>query len=176
MITIKKSQYVPRYTLIGIGDELNYCFTLEEATRIADALNAPRLPVVVPDLEIDEIFLRKYNQPVTANGRLERRIVAGLCAHMAQHGFLVNGVHDGEEETLTYTVGGAMNLIFNLDEARLYFRKENPMSVTDVTPRQHSVYLVLGNGVDVISDWSFFIDDHDGFNAAMEAFDAEKFA
>lgn len=37
----------------------------------------------------------------------------------------------------------------------------------------HGVFLVLGEGEDIVSDWNFTEGDPDGFNAAMEAFDAE---
>ena len=41
---------------------------------------------------------------------------------------------------------------------------------------EHAVYLVLGNDLDIISDWNFTDGDPDGFNAAMEAFDTDKYS
>lgn len=32
------------------------------------------------------------------------------------------------------------------------------------------------NGCDIASDWGYFTNDPDGYNAALEAFDAEAFA
>jgi hypothetical protein len=139
----------------------------------------------VPALDIDK------GRGIGPNGRVERRIVAALIQHMAKRGFRVSSVWDGEERT---TVGRdfasiadvaayAMEAIFNLDEASLRFMlaalpDEQPEAnePNRFTPSEHGVLLILGNGVDVVSDWNFYSDDHDGFNAAMNAFDAEAFA
>ena len=59
-----------------------------------------------------------------------------------------------------------------LDEASLRFRRvygEGTGRTMD--PRVHGVFLVLGNGEDIVSDWNYSTGDPDGFNTAMEAFD-----
>ena len=116
--------------------------------------------IFVPMLDHDKMMFRKYGRAVSPAGRLERRIVAALCAHLAREGFDVYSVWDGEAETAVASTKDAMELIFNLDEAVLYFRKGK---------FKRSVYLVLGNGEEIISDWRSGEGDPDGFDAAMEA-------
>lgn len=130
---------------------------------------APEVPsqVVVPDLDIDAFMLKRFGSKVSPSGRLERRIVANLCAHMERHGWAVQGVHDGDDFHEAKTVKDAMELIFDLDDAGLYFERDG---------QEHRVLLVLGNGTDIISDWHYSNGDSDGFDAAMEAFDAEAYA
>lgn len=132
--------------------------------------------VTIPALEID-----KRNGAATATGEnlarlvLERRIVAALLAHLYRKGWDCVRVDDGEEETqMPLTIDSlaarkaVMELVFDLDDVRLYFA---PTGDRDGT--EHGVLLVLGNGIDVLSDWSYTEGDDDGFNAAMDAFDAE---
>jgi len=101
---------------------------------------------------------------------LERRIVAGLIAHVERAGFKLHSVFDGEKTTRTRDAKSAMELIFNLDEASLRFFKSERFAAG-----WHGVLLVLGNGEDIVSDWNYFADDRDGFNAAMDAFNVEQF-
>jgi hypothetical protein len=125
--------------------------------------------IVVPVLDHDAMMLERFGTTVTATGHLERRIVAALIGHMLRAGFQVHSVHDGEVTTRIRADNPpkeAMELIFNLDEASLRFYKTNPRE-------SHGVLLVLGNGCDILSDWNYFDDDRDGFNAAMDAFDSE---
>lgn len=129
-----------------------------------------------PALKHDAMMKRRFDVGVSVSGRLERRIIWNLIAHLDRAGFEPCELNDGE--TLTRFKGGqldraskAMELVFNLDEASLRFVKRGA-SFDD----RHGVLLVLGNGIDVISDWNYFADDRDGFNAAMDAFDAEAFA
>lgn len=124
-----------------------------------------RAPVVVPVLKIDGLLFKGRTIPY--HGKVERRIVANLIAHMTFHGWTVASVWDGEEDEAVSDMVSAMELIFNLDEARLYFKKGDSL---------HNVYLVLGNGVDCIADWNYSTGDVDGFNAAMDEFDCEEFA
>lgn len=121
----------------------------------------------VPDLDHDAYMLAHHNRKVSPNGRLERRIVAALCAHLGAHGWIPHTVYDGEETTSVTNTKEAMELIFNLYEASLRFCKDDSV---------HGVLLICGNGIDIISDWNYSRDDKDGFNAAMEAFDAEQYA
>ena len=122
-----------------------------------------------PQLKHDKMMLEKYGTKVSASGRVERRIVAGLIEHLILSGFTLHSVFDGEEETSVSTAQEAMELIFNLDEASLRFYKEpNP-------DQWHGILLVVGNGEDIISDWNYFFDDRDGFNAAMDQFVVELF-
>ncbi len=143
----------------------------------------------VPKLDHDAKMLKEFGRQVSQDGLLERRIVAALIARMAEKGFRITGVWDGEEWEKADTAKEAMEFIFNLDEASLRFvlaegfdreKHESERFITNrggnaYAPKEHGVLLVLGNGIDVISDWGFFKDDYDGFNKAMEEFTAEDF-
>jgi hypothetical protein len=117
-----------------------------------------------------------------ANSVLERRIVWNLIRHLTANGFSINAVWDGEERTelLTERVTDpqreAMELTFNLDEVSLRFIPTEKRTLSRLARQQseYRVLLVLGNGQDVLTDWSYSKDDADGFNAAMSTFDVER--
>jgi hypothetical protein len=132
------------------------------------------IPLPVPELDIDKTLGKPGPR-----GAIERRIVFALIAHLRDGGFKPTSLWDGERLTVVHDAKGAMELIFNLDESSLRF------AATEITRfhrsgqnrydnNEHGVLIVLGNGVDCISDWNYFADDHDGFNKAMSAFNAEK--
>lgn len=123
--------------------------------------------VSAPALDHDAMMKKKYGVEVSPNGRRERRIVANLIAHMEREGWKVQGVHDGDGFDKATDMKSAMELIFNLDDAGLYFEKGDA---------EHRVLLILGNDMDIVSDWNYSEGDADGFNAAMEKFDAEQYA
>lgn len=126
--------------------------------------------VVVPKLDIDDILYRETNGRPHARGVRERRIVANLIAHLQERGFNPVEVFDGDEFEPTPDIKSAMEIIFNLDEASLQMIKSG------VGYTQHGIYLVLGNDMDIICDWNYSEGDRDGFNAAMNEFDVEKYA
>src|SRR5580765_3942124 len=122
--------------------------------------------VVVPTLEHDAMMLSRFGHTVSVGGHNERRIVAAMIAHLDRAGFSLTTVYDGEENTRVHTAKAAMELIFNLDEASVRFRKSAKTPI-------HGVLLIMGNGnngQDIITDWNYSEDDADGFNAAMNAF------
>jgi hypothetical protein len=123
--------------------------------------------VQVPELDHDKLMEKRYGSKVDARGKLERRIVANMIGHLERAGWAVSSVFDGDEDTDAQDMKAAMELVFNLDDAWVYFKKGSLI---------HPVRLILGNGVDVITDWRYAPDDVDGFNGAMEAFDAEQYA
>jgi hypothetical protein len=123
--------------------------------------------VKTPSLDHDAMMKKRFGHEVSPKGRQERRIVANLIAHMEREGWKVQGVHDGDGFDKAADMKSAMELIFNLDDAGLYFEKGDA---------EHRVLLILGNGVDIVSDWNYSNGDADGFNAAMEKFDAEQYA
>jgi len=138
--------------------------------------------VVVPDLDHDAMMLNRFGTKVSPNGRMERRIVANLIAHLGRAGFKPTGVFDGEEFNAVSGAKSAMEFIFNLDEASLRFA---PVAAKHLShkeqhryfdQREHGVLLTLGEGVDIICDWNYNEHDVDGFNAAMDSFDVEAFA
>lgn len=135
--------------------------------------------VKVPALDHDDMMRKRFGTVVRPSGRLERRIVANLIAHVLKAGFKLHSVNDGDEITPVRTMKAAMELIFNLDEASLRFYKGGRKGRTQDALQAdawHGVLLVLGNGCDIVSDWNYTEGDADGFCAAMDAFDAELFA
>jgi hypothetical protein len=121
----------------------------------------------VPKLDHDAMMARKYGQKLEGRNILERRIAWNLFLHLAEAGFTASQLDDSDEVVSVSGAKEAMELLFNLDQADIYFKKGDD---------EHVVRLILGNGIDMISDWTFAGDDHDGFNAAMEAFNAEACA
>lgn len=122
-----------------------------------------------PALDIDALMKSRHNVDVRPEGKLERRIVWNLIQHLGAAGFQVEAVNDGEEITETINdPKAAMELIFNVDYAGLGFARQGG--------KRHTVTLVLGNGIDIVSDWNYGNGDPDGFNAAMDTFDAEQYA
>lgn len=99
---------------------------------------------------------------------LERRIVANLIAHMQAAGFEIKYVFDTEEEVQCTTTKEAMEAIFAVDLAHLHMQKKGF--------KRHFIMLVLGNGFDIISDYSYTPGDPDGWIVAVDSFDPEKFA
>lgn len=70
--------------------------------------------VIVPELDVDAEALSRHGHRVSPNGRLERRIVAALVAHLGTHGWKPSTLYDGEETTGISTAKEAMELIFAL--------------------------------------------------------------
>lgn len=123
-------------------------------------------PQQPPALEHDAMMLESFKQEVSANGRLERRIAWNLLMWLEQHGWHVSEMWDGEEDTKLTSAKQTMELLFNLDEAHIYVRKSpkaNP----------HRIYIVLGNGTDIIADNTYTEGDPDGFSKLMDDFDVE---
>jgi hypothetical protein len=119
-----------------------------------------------PALKIDAILYG--HQPMPAQARLERRVVWNLLRHLASAGFAVASV-ESDESVDVASSESAMEQIFNLDDCWVTFRKGGKGPY-------RSVYLVLGNGLDVVSDWRYAPGDADRFNAAIERFDPDQFA
>jgi len=99
----------------------------------------------------------------------ERRIVWNLMKHLAATGWVPQRVWDGYEYVLVSSAKKAMEVIFNLDDAVVYFVKE-------VGLPHHFVSLMLGNDLYIVHDWSFSDGDLGGFSATMDKFDPEVFA
>lgn len=115
-----------------------------------------------PALDHDAMMKERFNCDVRPEGRLERRVVFNLIAHLERAGFAVAGVHDGDEFTECADAKAAMELIFNLEEASLCMK--------NTSGKQHGILLILGNGLDIASDWNYSEGDPDGFDAAMDDF------
>ncbi|ASD51887.1 hypothetical protein JT318_gp02 [Pseudomonas phage PspYZU01] len=122
--------------------------------------------VECPALEIDAELYKGRTMP--AGAKTERRIVANLLAFLRFHGWPVVSVWDGEESEQVSSDKAALELIFNLDESRVYFGG-GPKAL-------HSVVLVCGNVDDIICDYTFTKDDPDGWASLMDSFDAYTYA
>lgn len=105
-------------------------------------------------------------------GRIERRIVWNLLAHLRAAGFAPYTVAGGDEgQTPTLTPEAVMEEVFDLDVACVGFVRvgAGPEEVGNVV-------LVRGNdGDDIISDWRWTAGDPAGFDAAMDHFQPEAF-
>ncbi len=137
----------------------------------------PKMIENAPDLEINKVLYLSKGKTIPPHVVREQRIVWNLLKHLNSRQFRFVAVDDGDGMTTLSrdpkrAMLEAMELIFNLDEAYLYVRSSAASSQT--TP--YYIFLVLGNDLDVVSDWSFDSKAKDGFNAAMESFDAEEFA
>ena len=121
---------------------------------------ANKLPLLfnVPALAID-----KELAPIPAHGYVERRIVWNVFHALALAGYVPTRIDTGDGENIVDGTLHAMELIFNLDEARVYFKHA-------VDDREPWLFLVGGNNVDVVSDYSAIPPT---FVAAIESIDAE---
>jgi len=96
------------------------------------------------------------------NRLVERAIVRALIQECDRAGFMPHHVDDGGENVPCSTEHTAVEAIFAVDDARLFFRSKDDASRKPVT---HGVYLVGGNGEDIISDWHC---GNASFNAAVD--------
>ena len=79
----------------------------------------------------------------------EKQIARKLIAHMAEFGWNVHSVDDGEETIPVATTKQAMEATFAVDEAWVRFVKQSPAGA-----HSHAIWLIQGNGDDLISDWT----------------------
>ena len=122
--------------------------------------------ISTPELQIDKII---HPNGVPARLKVERRIVFALIEHLQNAGFEIDSIDDTDDETFVHnSAGDAMELIFDLDYALLYFKNK--------AGEFHWVSLNMGEGTYMISDWSYARDDADGFGAAMDKFNTEDYA
>jgi hypothetical protein len=116
---------------------------------------------------------REGNEPNARRLRMEDAIARQLVGHLYARGFHAVAVDDGEErhglKPGQRTPANVLALANAVDEAHVYFRK-----VAEPGATTHWVFLVFGNDIDVITDYSYSDGDPDGFGEAMEAFDVHK--
>jgi hypothetical protein len=98
------------------------------------------------------------------NNKIERAIITALIPFMQGAGFKLVCVFDGEELVKVKTAEEAIDAAFAVDESRIMFKANDGET--------HGVLLILGNGEDVISDWSYSEGDPDGFDKHMDSFTA----
>jgi hypothetical protein len=149
----------------GRNARVEITLTGDQAAALAAHLAQPTDTTQPPQLDIDRKLYA--NRKMGSNAKLERRIVWRLCAHLAAGGWQPEMVL-WDEHTPVTDAKSAMEMIFNLDDCWVRFHGPRDM--------QHSVRLVLGNGGDIISDWTYADNDATGFNALMDSFDSEACA
>lgn len=98
---------------------------------------------------------------------VERTIVANMIDHLANAGWSLKHVYDGEEFIPVATTQEAMEVAFGVEMSDVSF--------TDAQGNVHAVKLIASNGADIICDWSFADGDADFFNAVMDGFDPYSF-
>lgn len=103
--------------------------------------------------------------PMSRECLLELRILGTLCSRLRKAGWTPKAIDTGDDDVNNgwVTVSTAKQVkdeFFSVGQATVRF--------TNGTAT-HGVFLVGGNGVDLLSDWSYSEPDTDGFNAAMEA-------
>lgn len=120
------------------------------------------LPVPVLNLDAKRI------KPPSLHARQERQVVWALFQHLQAHGWTPYAVDYGPRTTVG-TAKDAMEIIFDLDEAKVRF--ENP-----AFKGKHCVFLVRGNSPhEVVCDYSFDADGADDFGPLVDGFDSEAF-
>ena len=105
------------------------------------------------------------------NNKVEIAIIKALIAFLDGSGFKPTFVFDGEENVKCSNAAEAIEAITAVDESWLHFKAGEGVLGSGARPA-HGVFLVLGNGEDVISDWNYSAGDADGFSKAMDSFTA----
>jgi hypothetical protein len=117
---------------------------------------AVALDAEVPALQGDD--MRTIHPTV----QTERRVVWGLLRHMAANGWKPSVVSLGDMDEAAVDAKATMEHVFSVDEARVHFKSDAGAS--------HSILLIAGNGLDIISDWTFSAKGADNFNEVVEAY------
>lgn len=80
---------------------------------------------------------------------LEKKIVRTLIRALKTDGYLPDSVWDGEESVKARTETAVMGVVFSVSSSTIHFDRGKG----DDDKSNHGVAIVLGNGVDCISDW-----------------------
>ena len=134
---------------------------LEKALGDGGELTAAASVILQPPaLEIDKVLHPDGRIP--PRERVERRLVWNLLAKLAAAGWIPDSV----DEEAVKTPEEVMEMVFNLDDARVFFQKGLATAW---------VRIVLGNdGWDAVCDWA--PANGGDFDKVMEAFDGEAYA
>ena len=83
--------------------------------------------------------------------KVEKAIVRNLVGECIAAGFVPMEVDDGGDENVpTIDIESVIEAVFSVDESRVYFQ---PIGDRGHGKPKHGVFLVGGNGCDIISDW-----------------------
>lgn len=124
--------------------------------------------IEAPDLDIDKWFAERGSPQKSLHAIGERRVAANIINFLMENGWTPCAMDnlDHPEDNPVNDLKSAMELIFNLDEARLMFKNDKG--------RRHYVFFVRGNSPEeLISDWSYAHNEDDNFNTVMQAFEPE---
>lgn len=137
-------------------------------TREAERLNREQIGPAVnpPALDTDARYYTgsRKMQPHT---KVERRVIANLIAYLERQGWTPVKVFDGEEDIEAHDTKSAMETIFSVDDSQLVVR--------NAAGKRQRIMIVLGNGKDCISDYSYTRGDTDHFRVTMECFNPEDY-
>lgn len=138
---------------------------MDAGPSVREALDtsAPRF-VKAPPLPIDAMMARDFDYKLSTQNRIERHIVANLLTYLERHGFKVRGVDEGDGGPLrrVNNITAAMDAVFAVDITHVYVQRD--------PDRLHWIFLVGGNGEDIVSDYSSHDRDPDGFSKLMDEF------
>jgi hypothetical protein len=96
---------------------------------------------------------------------IERAIVRRLIEEAIGAGFTPVAVFNGDEYIPTPNIGRALDVVFDLDECTLHFGQRGAIAQLPEGWGCYGVLIILGNGIDCISDWHC---GDDAFNTAVE--------
>ena len=85
---------------------------------------------------------------VPASLRVEARIVRRLCRELKKAGYFPDSVWDGDEYVKARKVADVIDAVFAVNSATIHFDRGR-----GANGHSHGVLVVLGNGVDCLSDW-----------------------
>lgn len=89
------------------------------------------------------------------------RVLRKMFAKLEESGWKVYEVYDGGGWVKATTIDEALDIIDSVEDSTAYFEKPGALI--------HTVYLIPGNGEDVICDHTMAAGDADGFNAVMDS-------
>jgi len=116
------------------------------------------------------------NNAVAKRIEAERAVIRGLIRHLKTRGFALRSVDDGEERVKCSTADDALEVVFSVDECRIYFTGariiENALGRPADTQIVYGVLIVLGNaddGSEVIADYSAVSPFSEAVHSYIEA-------
>lgn len=127
-----------------------------------------------PALKINKLLYDNDGKQMPPHVRLEQRIVWNLLLTLEKHGFKPYLVDDGEEHTRVTSKIGAMELLFNLDDAYLVLRHVSGVYTPDRDHQGVWIRFVFGNELDIVSDYT--ATEVNGFESIMSKFNPEVYA
>jgi hypothetical protein len=126
---------------------------------------APYVRIEPPALDFDKSMLESWGEKVSVQGKLERRIAANLCGYLIHHGWRPVETFDGDSFEAATDIKQVMESLFNVESISARFTNGTAI---------HGVELIAGNGIDIVSDYSY--SELDDFRTIMEGFEPEDYA